>query len=116
MDFSLVAIWHHMGLIPKILVVGMLLLSVYILFRNRAGLRPAHALLAGTALGIVVSTFLFTFFVGTVKSVWASGQWGELISREVFLSLGLLVFSFFIPGIVEKVRNSGRMGGTRASR
>ena len=31
MDFSLVAIWHHMGFIPKVLVVGMLLLSVYTL-------------------------------------------------------------------------------------
>jgi biopolymer transport protein ExbB/TolQ len=31
MDFSLVAIWHNMGLIPKILVIGMLFLSVYTL-------------------------------------------------------------------------------------
>lgn len=31
MDFSLVAIWHHMGIIPKILCIGMLGLSVYTL-------------------------------------------------------------------------------------
>ncbi|MEW6754961.1 MAG: MotA/TolQ/ExbB proton channel family protein [Candidatus Latescibacterota bacterium] len=31
MDFSLVAIWHHMGLIPKLLCIMMLFLSVYTL-------------------------------------------------------------------------------------
>jgi len=31
MDFSLVGIWHHMGIIPKILVIMMLGLSVYTL-------------------------------------------------------------------------------------
>jgi uncharacterized membrane protein YdjX (TVP38/TMEM64 family) len=59
---------------------------------------------AGTALGILVGTFLFTFFVGTVKEVWASGRWEELISWKVALSLALFVFSLFIPKIVQKVR------------
>jgi uncharacterized membrane protein YdjX (TVP38/TMEM64 family) len=30
----------------------------------------------GTGLGIVVGTFIFTFFVGTLREVWASGQGG----------------------------------------
>jgi len=34
----------------------------------------------GTGLGIIVGTFIFTFFVGTVKQVWVSGDWGELLS------------------------------------
>jgi uncharacterized membrane protein YdjX (TVP38/TMEM64 family) len=59
---------------------------------------------SGTALGIIVGTFIFTFFVGTVKEVWASGQWGGLLSWKVFFSLGLFVFSFFIPKIVERLR------------
>jgi len=59
---------------------------------------------AGTGLGIIVGTFIFTFFVGTLKSVWATGQWGELISPKVFFSIGLFVFSFFIPKIIKKVR------------
>jgi uncharacterized membrane protein YdjX (TVP38/TMEM64 family) len=62
--------------------------------------------LAGTALGIVVGTFIFTFFVGTVKEVWASGQWGGLLSWKVFFSLGLFIFSFFIPKIVKRLRVS----------
>lgn len=57
---------------------------------------------SGTAIGIVVGTFILTFFVGTLKSVWASGQWAELLSVKVFFSLGLFVFSFFIPKIVKK--------------
>jgi uncharacterized membrane protein YdjX (TVP38/TMEM64 family) len=58
----------------------------------------------GTGLGIIVGTFIFTFFIGTVKEVWASGDWGGLISFKVFFSLGLFVFSFFIPKIIRKIR------------
>ena len=60
--------------------------------------------LCGTALGIIVGTFIFTFFVGTVRDVWASGEWRELLSWKVFFSLGLFAFSFFIPKIIERVK------------
>ncbi len=56
----------------------------------------------GTGLGIMVGTFIFTFFIGTLKEVWASGNWGELISFKVFFSIGLFIFSFFIPKIIRK--------------
>jgi uncharacterized membrane protein YdjX (TVP38/TMEM64 family) len=59
----------------------------------------------GTALGIIVGTFIFTFFIGTVKEVWVSGNWGELLSFKVFFSVGLFVFSFFIPKIIKKLKN-----------
>ncbi len=59
---------------------------------------------SGTALGIIVGTFIFTFFVGTVKDVWTSGRWAELLSWKVFLSLALFIFSFFIPKILRRVR------------
>jgi len=59
---------------------------------------------AGTGLGIIVGTFIFTFFVGTLKDVWASGNWGKLISFKVFFSIGLFVFSFFIPKIIKKIK------------
>lgn len=59
---------------------------------------------AGTGLGIVVGTFIFTFFVGTLKEVWTSGDWGQLISFKVFFSLALFGFSFFIPKIIKKLR------------
>jgi len=58
----------------------------------------------GTGLGIIVGTFIFTFFIGTLKEVWASGNWGELISFKVFFSIGLFIFSFFIPKIIKKVK------------
>ena len=59
---------------------------------------------SGTGLGIIVGTFIFTFFVGTLKEVWASGNWGELISFKVFFSVGLFIFSLFIPKIIKKIR------------
>ena len=58
----------------------------------------------GTGLGIIVGTFIFTFFIGTLKDVWASGNWSELISFKVFFSIGLFVFSFFIPKIIKKIK------------
>jgi uncharacterized membrane protein YdjX (TVP38/TMEM64 family) len=60
--------------------------------------------LFGTGLGIIVGTFVFTFFIGTLKEVWASGNWGELLSFKVFFSLGLFAFSFFIPKIIKKIK------------
>jgi uncharacterized membrane protein YdjX (TVP38/TMEM64 family) len=59
---------------------------------------------AGTGLGIIVGTFIFTFFIGTLKDVWASGNWEELISFKVFFSIGLFIFSFFIPKIIKKIK------------
>jgi uncharacterized membrane protein YdjX (TVP38/TMEM64 family) len=59
---------------------------------------------SGTALGIIVGTFIFTFFVGTVKEVWATGRWADLVSWKVIFSLVLFAFSFFIPKILERIR------------
>jgi hypothetical protein len=51
-----------------------------------------------------VGTFIFTFFIGTLKEVWASGNWGELVSARVVFSIALFVFSFFIPKIIKRFR------------
>ena len=59
---------------------------------------------AGTGLGIIVGTFIFTFFVGTLKDVWARGNWGQLLSARVFFSVGLFVFSLFIPKIIKRLK------------
>lgn len=58
----------------------------------------------GTGLGILVGTFIFTFFVGTIKEVWTGGQWVDLLSWKIFFSLGLFAFSLFIPKIINKLQ------------
>ena len=58
----------------------------------------------GTGLGIIVGTFIFTFFIGALKEVWTSGNWWELISFKVFFSIGLFIFSFFIPKIIKRIK------------
>ena len=58
----------------------------------------------GTGLGILAGTFIFTFLVGTIKEVWATGQWANLLTWKVFFSLGLFVFSLFIPKIINKLK------------
>ena len=61
---------------------------------------------AGTGLGIVVGTFIFTFFIGTLKEVWVSGDWSQLFSFQVFFSIALFVFSFFIPKLIRKFKGT----------
>jgi uncharacterized membrane protein YdjX (TVP38/TMEM64 family) len=63
--------------------------------------------LLGTGLGILVGTFIFTFFVGTLKEVWSSGDWGQLLSFNVFFSVGLFIFSLFIPKIIKQIKKEG---------
>jgi uncharacterized membrane protein YdjX (TVP38/TMEM64 family) len=67
----------------------------------------------GTALGILVGTFIFTFFFGTLKEVWVSGNWTELLSFKMVFSVALFAFSFFIPKFVNLARK--RTGGGRGS-
>ena len=50
----------------------------------------------GTALGIIVGTFIFVFFLGTLRDVWISGDWSGLLSGKVFFSLALFIFSLLI--------------------
>ncbi len=59
---------------------------------------------AGTGLGIIVGTFILTFFMGTLKDVWASGDWRQLLSSKVFFSVGLFALSLFIPKIIKKIK------------
>ena len=59
---------------------------------------------AGTGLGIMVGTFIFTFFIGTLREVWASGNWRGLLSFKIFVSVCLFIFSFYIPKIIRKMK------------
>jgi uncharacterized membrane protein YdjX (TVP38/TMEM64 family) len=61
-----------------------------------------------TGLGIIVGTFIFTFFIGTLKEVWASGHWENLISFKVFFSVALFTFSLFIPKIIAMIRKENK--------
>ncbi len=61
--------------------------------------------LLGPALGILVGTFIFTFFVGTLRDVWATGRWEELLSWKVYLSVTLFVASFFIPKLLKMIKS-----------
>jgi uncharacterized membrane protein YdjX (TVP38/TMEM64 family) len=65
---------------------------------------PFRDYIFGTGLGIMVGTFIFTFFIGTLKEVWDSDDWGELISFKVFFSIAIFIFSFFIPKIIKKAK------------
>ena len=59
---------------------------------------------SGTGLGIIPGTFIFLFNVATLKEVWVSGDWAELLSGKVLFAIGLFVFSLFIPKIIKKIK------------
>ena len=59
---------------------------------------------SGTGLGILIGTFILTFFIGTIKEVWVAGDWRQLISFKVFFSVGLFIFSLFIPKIIKRIK------------
>ena len=60
---------------------------------------------SGTGLGIIVGTFIFTFFIGTLKEVWASGHWNQFLSSR-FSSLWV---SLSFPSSFQRsLRSSGR--------
>ena len=58
----------------------------------------------GTGLGSIVSIFVVTFLSGTLKEVWVSGIWEDLIAFEVIFAVILFIFSFFIPMILKRVK------------
>jgi uncharacterized membrane protein YdjX (TVP38/TMEM64 family) len=58
----------------------------------------------GTGLGIMVGTFILTFFIGTIVEVVKSKNWSGLIDPVVFFSVALFIFSFFIPTIIKKIK------------
>jgi uncharacterized membrane protein YdjX (TVP38/TMEM64 family) len=60
----------------------------------------------GTGLGIIVGTFIFTFFIGTLKEVWVTGDWRQLLSFRVFFSVSLFLFSLFIPKMIKKFKGN----------
>ncbi len=62
----------------------------------------------GTALGIAAGIFVITFFISTLKEVWASGEWGNLLSLKLLFSVALFVFSLFIPKMVKRFGKEGR--------
>jgi len=65
--------------------------------------------LLGTGLGILTGTFIFTFFIGNLRQVWAGGDWGRLNGWQTWLSLVLLVGSFFLPLLIRKFRGEEQL-------
>jgi uncharacterized membrane protein YdjX (TVP38/TMEM64 family) len=58
----------------------------------------------GTAIGLVLGTFIFTFFVGMIRDAWVSGDWSSLLSVKMVLSIGLVVFLLFVPKLAKKLK------------
>lgn len=59
---------------------------------------------SGTGLWILVGTFIFGSMIGTLKEIFAAGDWTRLFSFKEVYFVSLFVFSFFIPKIIRKIR------------
>ena len=55
-----------------------------------------------TALGEVVTIFVTTFFIGEIRKIWISGDWGALFCTRMALSLGFLIALALIAKLVQR--------------
>jgi len=55
-----------------------------------------------TALGEVATIFVTTFFIGEIRDIWISGDWGALFSTKMALSLGFLMALALIAKLVRR--------------
>ncbi|MGB7631150.1 MAG: VTT domain-containing protein [Candidatus Deferrimicrobium sp.] len=61
--------------------------------------------LLGTVLGLLPPVFIFTYFVGAMKEVLATyRQPADLLTFDVLFPVLLLVFSFFLPTLLKRLR------------
>jgi uncharacterized membrane protein YdjX (TVP38/TMEM64 family) len=59
----------------------------------------------GTALGLLPPVFIFTYFIGAMKEVLAAyRQPADLLTVDTVVPVALLLVSFFIPGIIRRLR------------
>ncbi|MCK4987393.1 MAG: TVP38/TMEM64 family protein [Desulfobacterales bacterium] len=59
---------------------------------------------AGTGLGIIVGTFIFTFFIGTLKEIWGSGNWAKLFGFHNYLKFKAFFFIIILMKIIKKIK------------
>jgi uncharacterized membrane protein YdjX (TVP38/TMEM64 family) len=67
---------------------------------TNVGFRPY---VAGTGIGLIGGLFVLAYFGGAVRAIWASGNWGNIICREFFISLGLLAALAATPIVIQKL-------------
>lgn len=72
--------------------------------------------LLGTAMGELVSIFVLAFFLGILKEIWVSGDWGQILSKKVVLSIGLVFVSVWTPKIIDRMKSRLRFPDRRVSR
>src|SRR5512134_184380 len=61
--------------------------------------------LLGTVLGLLPPVFIFTYFVGAIRDILAEYQHPyDLLNFHTVFPVLLLVFSFFIPAMVKRLR------------
>lgn len=61
----------------------------------------------GTALGSLLSIFVFCYLSDTLKVAWVSGDWKALASTKVLLGVSLFLLSYLIPLLINRFRKSG---------
>ncbi|MBW1818096.1 MAG: TVP38/TMEM64 family protein [Deltaproteobacteria bacterium] len=60
----------------------------------------------GTSVGLVGGLVILSYFGGTLKEIWTSGNWGNIICPEFFISLGLLALLVSTPIVIRKLSNN----------
>ncbi len=66
--------------------------------------------LLGTVLGLLPPVFIFTYFVGAMRDVLATYRRpADLLTFDLLFPVLLLVFSFFLPTLIKRIRKGGEL-------
>ena len=72
--------------------------------------------LLGTALGLLPPVFIFTYFVGAMRDALATYRRpADLLTFDLIFPVLLLVFSFFLPTVLKRMRKGRELLPCRAS-
>jgi uncharacterized membrane protein YdjX (TVP38/TMEM64 family) len=64
----------------------------------------------GTVLGVLPAVFLFTYFVGAMKEALATYRRpADLLTFDLIFPILLLVFSFFLPTLLKRLRKGRQL-------
>lgn len=58
----------------------------------------------GSALGMVIGAFIFVFVIGTLKEIWVSGDWSQLFSFKIGISVVLIGARFYMPFFIKRFK------------
>ena len=60
--------------------------------------------LSGTAIGVLTGLFVFYYLGRTLRGIFVTGNWGQLLSLRFLAAFSILLFSLAIPTAIKRYK------------